>query len=69
MLKYNINFIIIYKQYIKTLNLPVWSGPLCVPSFRAPVLVSTCRKIVPSPKNSGFLASTTIVSKYVFQFL
>lgn len=43
--------------------LPVCRIPLCVPNFKAPVFVSTCLKIVPSPKNRGLLASTTIVSK------
>ena len=46
---------------------PSCNGPMWVPIFNAPVLVSTWRRIVPSPKNKGFRASTTIVSKYVFQ--
>lgn len=48
-------------------TLPGCRGPMCVPIFKAPVCVSTCRSMVPSPKNSGFAASTTITSKYVFQ--
>jgi len=46
---------------------PFCNGPMWVPILSAPVLVSTWRRIVPSPKNSGFRASTTIVSKYVLQ--